>query len=381
MISLVGANLIDRRTRENTDSRLRGADQIQLGHTVRVAINGFGRIGRCLLRAIQEDNTDSKIEVAVINSPSDPRILAHLYQYDSTYGTLPYHVEWEPDSIVVQGTRIACINESNNSLVDWSAFDIDLLIDCSGQAKERASALDFIENGAPRVLVSAPTHNPDITLIPGCNLGAFNPAKHRIVSMGSCTLNCICPTLLVLRNNFGVRNGFATAIHSYTSDQRLLDGSHEDLRRARSAGQSLIPTKTGASQALSSIFPELRGKIHCAAVRVPTSTVSLLDLVVQTETEVREQEINKAFDAASKSNLNGIIAVSNNPLVSIDYKKDPHSSTIDALSTSTTGNMTRVLAWYDNEWAYSMRLIDTTRVMCGVQSEQPIPSFVRQRES
>lgn len=382
MISPAETNLIDGRTREIVQNHgQRGADQIQMGPTIRVAINGFGRIGRCLLRAINEENTDSGIEVAVINSPSDPRILAHLLKYDSTYGTLPYEVGWEPDSIVVRGQELPCINESNNALIDWSAFDIDLLMDCSGQAKERTTALANIENGAPRVLVSAPTHNPDITLIPGCNLDSYNPSKHRIVSMGSCTLNCICPTLLVLRDSFGVKSGFATAIHSYTSDQRLLDGSHEDLRRARAAGESLIPTKTGASQALSSIFPELKGKIHCAAVRVPTSTVSLLDLVVQTEKEVTEQAVNSAFESASRSRLNGIIAVSTSPLVSIDYKKDPHSSTIDALSTSTSGNMTRVLAWYDNEWGYSMRLIDTAKVMCGSPVEQAIPNLVSHRKN
>jgi glyceraldehyde-3-phosphate dehydrogenase (NAD(P)+) (phosphorylating) len=347
---------------------------------MRIAINGFGRIGRCLLRAVEEE-TGSPIEVAVINSPSDPRILAHLLKYDSTYGTLPYDVGWKPDAILVRGTRIPCINEPDNSEIDWSAFNIDLLIDCSGQAKEREASIANIENGAPRVLISAPSHDPDITLIPGCNLDSFNPTKHRIVSMGSCTLNCICPTLKVLRDSFGVRNGFATAIHSYTSDQRLLDGSHDDLRRARAAGESLIPTKTGASQALSSVFPELKGKIQCAAIRTPTSTVSLLDLVVQSEKEVGEKTINEAFGLASISSLKGIVAVSDSPLVSIDYKKDPHSVTIDALSTSTTGNMVRVLAWYDNEWAYSLRLVDTALVMCRSQNERPITKLISQRKT
>ena len=348
---------------------------------MRIGINGFGRIGRCLLRTIEEDNRSSQIEVAVVNSPSDPRVLAHLLKYDSTYGSLPYDVGWEPDAIVVRGTRIPCINESDNSQIDWSAFSIDLLVDCSGQAKEREASIASIENGAPRVLISAPSHDPDITLIPGCNLDSFDPVRHRIVSMGSCTLNCICPTLKVLRESFEVRSGFATAIHSYTSDQRLLDGSHEDLRRARAAGESLIPTKTGASQALSSVFPELKGKIQCAAIRTPTSTVSLLDLVVQSEKEVGGKTINEAFGLASRSNLKGIVGVSNNPLVSIDYKKDPHSATIDALSTSTTGVMIRVLAWYDNEWAYSLRLIDTALAMCGARNEEPITRIVSQRKT
>jgi len=270
---------------------------------MRIAINGFGRIGRCLLRAIQERSPYPPIEVVAINSPGSPRTLAHLLKYDSTYGTLPYEVGWEPDAIICRGQRIPSLNEPASSRIDWSAFEIDLMIDCSGEARERGAAQTHITNGAPRVLISAPSHNPDTTLIPGCNLDSFNPLRHRIVSMGSCTLNCICPTLKVLLDNFGVRNGFATAIHSYTGDQRLLDGSHEDLRRARAAGQSLIPTKTGASQALSSVFPELRGKIRCSAVRAPTSTVSLLDLVVLTEKRVGEQTVNEAFEQASMERL------------------------------------------------------------------------------
>ncbi len=348
---------------------------------MRIAINGFGRIGRCLLRAIQERDQDLRIDVAAINSPGTPRTLAHLFKYDSTYGTLPYEVAWEPDAIVCRGQRIPCVSEVDQSRIDWSTFKVDLVIDCSGQTREREASQAHIAAGAPRVLVSAPSHNPDITLIPGCNLDSYNPLRHRIVSMGSCTLNCICPTLKVLLDNFGVENGFATAIHSYTSDQRLLDGSHEDLRRARAAGQSLIPTKTGASQALASVFPELKGRIRCAAVRAPTSTVSLLDLVVLVERNVDEQAVNEAFEQASKNVLRGIIAVSKDPLVSIDYKRDPHSSIIDALSTSTNGNLIRVLAWYDNEWAYSLRLLDTALLMCGAQREKPIPSIIRKREN
>ncbi len=347
---------------------------------MRIAINGFGRIGRCLLRAIQERSPYSPIEVVAINSPGSPRTLAHLFKYDSTYGTLPYEVSWEPGAIICRGQRIPSLNEPGPSRIDWSAFEIDLLIDCSGETKEREAAQAHITNGAPRVLISAPSHNPDITLIPGCNLGSFNPLMHRIVSMGSCTLNCICPTLKVLLENFGVKNGFATAIHSYTGDQRLLDGSHEDLRRARAAGQSLIPTKTGASQALSTVIPELKGRIRCSAVRAPTSTVSLLDLVVLTEKHVGEQTVNEAFEQASTERLKGIIAVSKHPLVSIDYKKDPHSSTIDALSTSSNGEMVRVLAWYDNEWAYSLRLIDTALLMCGGHGEKLIPTVTKSRE-
>jgi len=351
--------------------------------TMRIAINGFGRIGRCLLRAIQERDVDHIIDVAAINSPGSPRTLAHLLKYDSTYGTLPYEVAWEPGAIICNGQRIPCFNELDNSRIDWSAFKVDLVIECSGQAKEREASQTHIRRGAPRVLVSAPSRDPDITLIPGCNLDSYNPLSHHIVSMGSCTLNCLCPTLKVLVSNFGVRSGFATAIHSYTSDQRLLDGSHEDLRRARAAGQSLIPTKTGASQALASIFPELKGKIRCSAVRVPTAAVSLLDLVVLVGKDVDDQTVNASFEEASRDELKGVLTVSKDPLVSIDYKKDPHSSTIDALSTSTNNSMIRVLAWYDNEWAYSLRLIDTALVMCGARKEypKPIQSLIRRHKN
>jgi glyceraldehyde 3-phosphate dehydrogenase len=344
---------------------------------VRIAINGFGRIGRCLLRALQEQNLETKVEVAVINSPGNPRTLAHLYKYDSTYGAAPFEVSWEPDAIVSRGHRIPCINEPNPSRIDWSAFRIDLVMDCSGHAKEREVALAHLAAGAPRVLVSAPSHDPDITLIPGCNLESYDPSKHRIVSMGSCTTNCLCPTLKVLHENFTVENGFATAIHSYTSDQRLLDGSHEDLRRARAAGQSLIPTKTGASLAVASALPELKGKIRCSAVRTPTASVSLLDLTVLAEKRVDEQGVNEAFLKASEGTLKEIIAVSKHPLVSVDYKKDPHSSTVDALSTSVSGRMIRTLAWYDNEWAYSLRLVDTALLMGGRQESKPIPKVRR----
>jgi glyceraldehyde 3-phosphate dehydrogenase len=330
---------------------------------LRAGINGFGRIGRSLLRALYERDSYSDLKISVINSPGSPRTLAHLLKYDSTYGTFPFDVTWEPDAIVCRGQRIPCISETDPSEIDWSAFDVDLVIECSGRAREREVSQGHISSGAPRVLISASSHEPDITLIPGCNVNAYNPSKHKIVSMGSCTSNCLCPIIKVLTSNFKVENGFATAIHSYTSDQRILDGTHEDLRRARAAGQSLIPTKTGASQALSSVFPELKGKIRCVAVRVPTSTVSLLDLVVQVERDVTGQIVNEAFAYASQNDLQGILAISKEPLVSIDYRKDPHSSTVDALSTATSGHLIRVLAWYDNEWAYSLRLIDTALIM------------------
>jgi len=326
--------------------------------TVRVAINGFGRIGRCFYRALLEDK-GSDIDAAVINSTSPPRTLAHLLKYDSNYGTLPINVGWDSEGITCAGKEIPCLSETNSSRIDWGKFEIDAVLESTGQGLQREELKTIITNGAQTVLVSAPSEEADITLIPGCNLESYDPIHHKIISMGSCTTNCLALSLKVLDDNFRVTRGFATTVHSYTSDQRLLDGSHEDLRRARAAGQSLIPTRTGASQTIGKVLPRLKGKITCSAIRAPTSTVSLLDLVVECGRDVSRNDVNNAYERASTESLNGILAISNEPLVSIDYKKDPHSAIIDGLSTGTNGSMVRVLAWYDNEWAYATRLIDT----------------------
>ncbi|TMI09352.1 type I glyceraldehyde-3-phosphate dehydrogenase [Candidatus Bathyarchaeota archaeon] len=325
---------------------------------MRIAINGFGRIGRCFYRAILE-NKYSNVEVAVINSTSAPRTLAHLLKYDTTYGTLPLDVSWDSEGITAAGKRVPCLSQRNASLINWKSFEVDVVLESTGQPLQRDDLNKYISNGAGRVLISAPSEDADVILIPGCNLETYNPSQHRIISMGSCTTNCLAPCLAVLDGDFGVTHGFATTIHSYTNDQRLLDGSHEDLRRARAAGQSLIPTRTGATQTIGKILPRLKGKITCSAIRAPTSTVSLLDLVVQCRKEANRNEVNSAFERASVEKLRGILAISDEPLVSVDYKKNPHSAVIDGLSTGTNGSMVRVLAWYDNEWAYSLRLIET----------------------
>jgi len=327
---------------------------------LRVAINGFGRIGRCFYRALLEDKS-SDVELVVINSTSPPRTLAHLLKYDSTYGTLPFDVGWDSEGITCRGKRVPCLNETKSSKIDWGKFDVDAVLESTGQRLQREELETYVSNGARTVLVSAPSEEADVTLIPGCNLESYDSDHHKIISMGSCTTNCLAVTLKVLDDNFGVTRGFATTVHSYTSDQRLLDGSHEDLRRARAAGQSLIPTRTGASQTIGKVLPRLKGKITCSAIRAPTSTVSLLDLVVDCSRDVNRSEVNDASEDASNGSLKGILAVSNEPLVSIDYRKNPHSAIIDGLSTGTNGSMVRVLAWYDNEWAYAARLIDTFR--------------------
>ena len=327
---------------------------------MRIAINGFGRIGRCFYRALLEDK-GSDLDVAVINSPSPPRTLAHLLKYDSTYGTLPLNVSWDSEGIKCAGKKIPCLSETKASMADWGKFDVDALLESSGQRLQHEELETCTSNGARTVLISAPSEEADVTLIPGCNLESYDPNRHKIISMGSCTTNCLAVSLKVLDDNFGISRGFATTVHSYTSDQRLLDGSHEDLRRARAAGQSLIPTRTGASQTIGKVLPRLKGKITCSAIRAPTSTVSLLDLVVECSKEANRNDVNGAYDDASTGSLKEILAVSNEPLVSVDYKKDPHSAMIDGLSTGTNGSMVHVLAWYDNEWAYSMRLIDIFR--------------------
>jgi glyceraldehyde 3-phosphate dehydrogenase len=327
---------------------------------LRVAVNGFGRIGRCFYRALSEDK-GSEIEVAVINSTSPPRTLAHLLKYDSTYGTLPIDVNWDSEGITCAGKKTPCLSETNSSKIDWGKFDVDAVLESTGQRLQREELETYISNGAHTVLVGAPSEEADITLIPGCNLETYDPNHHKIISMGSCTTNCLALSLKVLDDNFGVTRGFATTVHSYTSDQRLLDGSHEDLRRARAAGQSLIPTRTGASQTIGKVLPRLKGKITCSAIRAPTATVSLLDLVVECGREISRNHVNNAYEDASTESLKGILAVSNEPLVSVDYKKNPHSAIIDGLSTGTNGSMVRVLAWYDNEWAYSTRLIDVLK--------------------
>jgi glyceraldehyde 3-phosphate dehydrogenase len=333
---------------------------------LRVAINGFGRIGRCFYRALLEQR-ESGIEIAAINSTSPPRTLAHLLKYDSSYGVLPLDVSWDPEGIVCARKRVPCTSETRSTKIDWARFDVDSVLESTGQRLQRKDLQRFLSNGARSVLVSAPSDAVDTTLIPGCNLDSYDPKIHKIVSMASCTTNCLAPTLKVLDDNFGVAHGFATTVHSYTSDQRLLDGSHQDLRRARTAGQSLIPTKTGANQTIERIFPRLKGRISCSAIRAPTATVSLLDLVVQCNRELTSVEANEAYERAAASELKRILAVSSEPLVSVDYKKNTHSSVIDGLSTATSDDMIRVLAWYDNEWAYAMRLIDTFRKIDGLQ--------------
>src|SRR2546422_4658335 len=299
------------------------------------------------------------MEVAVINSTSPPRTLAHLLKYDSTYGTLPLDVGCDLDTIMCAGKKTPCLSETIQSKIDWEKFEVDIVLESTGQPLQREVLKTYLSNGAHTVLVSAPSEEADVTLIPGCNLETYDPNHHRIISMGSCTTNCLATTLKVMDDNFRVKHGFATTIHSYTSDQRLLDGSHEDLRRARAAGQSLIPPRTGATQTIGKILPRLKGKITCSAIRAPTATVSLLDLVVQCKKEVNRNEVNSVFQDASTGKLKGILAVSDEPLVSVDYKKNPHSAVIDGLSTGANGSMVRILAWYDNEWAYSMRLVET----------------------
>lgn len=322
------------------------------------------------------EQRDTNIEIAAINSTSPPRTLAHLLKYDSSYGILPFEVSSDLEGIICAGEKVPCITETRSSNIDWAKFHVDAVLESTGQHLQRKELEAFLSHGAGSVLVSAPSESVDTTLIPGCNLESYDPQIHKLISMASCTTNCLAPTLKVLDDNFRVQQGFATTIHSYTSDQRLLDGSHEDLRRARSASQSLIPTQTGANQTIDKILPRLGGRISCSAIRAPTASVSILDLVVRCNNELTSHEVNDACEQASTTSMKGILGITREPLVSVDYKKNSHSSIIDGLSTAARGDMVRVLAWYDNEWAYAMRLIDTFRKMDHSQLEQPIRNNV-----
>src|SRR5256712_7978064 len=314
------------------------------------------------------------MEVAVINSTSPPRTLAHLLKYNSTYGTLPLDVGCDLDTIMCAGKQTPCLSEPIQSKINWEKSEVGIVLESTEQPLQREVLKTYLSNGAHTVLVSAPSREADVTLMPGCNLETYDPNPHRIISMGSCSTNCLATTLKVMDDNFRVKQGFATTIHSYTNDQRLLDGSHEDLRRPRAAGQSLIPTRTGAIQTIDKILPRLKGKIACSAIRAPTATVSLLDLVVRRERELTRNEVNEASEHAAADNLKGILAVSHERLLSVDYKYDPHSAVVDGLSTETIGGMVRILAWYDNEWAYAMRLVDTLQRIDGSNVAPQIPS-------
>jgi len=328
---------------------------------IRVAINGFGRIGRNVLRsAKQSGRTD--IDFVAVNDLTDAATLAHLLQYDSVHGKYPGEVVVSANGLRVDGDEIRVLSEREPANLPWAELGIDIVIESTGLFTARASAAKHLDAGASKVIISAPAKQEDITIVLGVNQDAYDPDAHHVISNASCTTNCLAPVVKVISDAFGFRHGLMTTIHAYTNDQRILDLPHKDMRRARAAAMSMIPTTTGAAKATGLVLPEVAGRIDGMAIRVPTPDVSIVDLVAEVDQDTSEEEVNAAFRSAASGAMSGILGVSDTPLVSIDYTGDPHSSTVDSMSTAVMqGRMVKVLAWYDNEWGYSSRVVDLVR--------------------
>jgi glyceraldehyde 3-phosphate dehydrogenase len=339
---------------------------------VRVAINGFGRTGRAAFRAAYERQAD--IEWVAINDVADPAMLAQLLKYDTVYGPFTGHVEAMPDALVVDGIRIAVPGKTDPLHLPWAALGVDVVIESTGRFRARADATMHLEAGATKVIVSAPAKEPDVTVALGVNFDQdYDPEEHRIISNASCTTNCLAPVAKLIHETVGIRHGLMTTVHAYTGDQQLLDAPHKDYRRARAAAANLVPTSTGAAKAIGLVVPELQGRLQGFAVRVPVPTGSLVDLTVELEHGTSVDEINGIFAAhADRGALTGILRYSEEPLVSSDIVKSPYSSIFDApLTTVIDGTQLKVVAWYDNEWGYSNRLIELAqRVLV------PVPAVV-----
>jgi glyceraldehyde 3-phosphate dehydrogenase len=323
---------------------------------IRIAINGFGRIGRNVFRASQGNK---EIEIVAINDLTDTKTLAHLLKWDSTFGEFPHDIVAGEGKLVVNGKDIAVTAKKDPAELPWKDLKIDLVLECTGLFLDKAGAGKHITAGAKKVLISAPAKDPDATFVIGVNEQTYDPKTHHIISNASCTTNCLAPFTKVVHENFGIVHGLMNTIHSYTNDQKLLDLPHKDLRRARAAAVSIIPTSTGAAKAVSLVLPELKGKLDGMSLRVPTPDVSVVDVVFEVSKKTTKEEVNAALKAAADGPLKGILQYENAPLVSIDFKGNPHSSIIDAALTSVMeGTMVKVVSWYDNEWGYSNRLRD-----------------------
>jgi glyceraldehyde 3-phosphate dehydrogenase len=326
----------------------------------RIGINGFGRIGRQSLKAMLE-RYPRDLEVVAVNDLTDTKTNAHLLKYDSTYGRFPGEVEATADSLIVNGHTVKVLSQRDPAQIPWSDLGIDIVLESTGLFTDAAKASAHLQGGAKKVIISAPAKGEDITMVLGVNEDMYDPSKHTIISNASCTTNCLAPAAKVINDAFGIEKGLMNTIHSYTNDQRILDQVHKDLRRARTAGVNIIPTSTGAARALALVIPELKGRFDGMSLRVPTVTVSVVDFVATLRKETTKDEVNEAFKQAAAGPLKGILEYSDEPLVSMDYRGDPHSSIIDGLSTMVEGgNLVKVLAWYDNEWGYSCRIADLT---------------------
>jgi len=327
--------------------------------SIKIGINGFGRIGRAVLKSIIRDSDCNNVEISAINDLTDPATLAHLFKYDSVQGVLPELINSDSNGISIDGKNIKVLSERDPSKLPWKSMGVDIVIESTGFFTNREGASKHISAGCKKVIISAPSKNPDVTIVLGVNQEKYCSAEHHIISNASCTTNCLAPVAKVLNDNFIIKKGLMTTIHSYTNDQRILDLPHSDLRRARAAGISMIPTTTGAARAVSLVLPEIEGRLDGMAIRVPTPNVSLIDLVVEVAKQSSAQLVNDAFEEAGNESLKSILRVEKNPLVSIDYNGESFSSVIDGISTKVMeGNMIKVLAWYDNEWGYSNRVKD-----------------------
>lgn len=324
--------------------------------TTKVGINGFGRIGRNVFRAALKH---PELEVVAVNDLTDADMLAHLLQYDSVHGQLDEKVEAKGENLVVDGKEILVLSERDPADLGWGKLGVDIVVESTGRFTKRDDAAKHLEAGAKKVVISAPAKQEDITIAMGVNEDQYDPSQHNVISNASCTTNCLAPVAKVLNDKFGIRRGMMTTAHSYTSDQQIQDLPHKDYRRARAAAENIIPTTTGAAQAVSLVLPELEGKLTGMAIRVPSPNVSIIDLVAELEQDVTAEDVNTVFKNEAEGDLKGILGYSEEPLVSKDYNGNPLSSTIDALSTLTLeGNMVKVISWYDNETGYSSRVVD-----------------------
>jgi glyceraldehyde 3-phosphate dehydrogenase len=329
----------------------------------RIAINGFGRIGRLALRAMLQRHREA-VKIVAINDMADLKTNAHLFRYDSTYGIFPGLIEIGEGRLRIDRQEIAVVNQKDPARLPWKQLSVDIVIESTGVFTEAAQVRAHLDAGARKVIITAPAKDEDITVVLGVNEGAYNPKKHHIVSNASCTTNCLAPVVKVLHETFGVERGLMTTTHAYTNDQRILDLMHKDLRRARAAAMNIVPTSTGAAKAIGLVMPELKGKLHGLSLRVPTSTVSVVDLVADLKKTASVEELNGALKEAAGKKLNGILEYTEEPLVSSDFRGNSASAIVDGLSTSVLdGKMVKVLAWYDNEWGYSCRVGDLATFM------------------
>ena len=334
---------------------------------VKIGINGFGRIGKCAMRAAM---TNPDVEVVAINDTGVTESTAIQLKYDSVHGNLPNEIYAKGDELFVDGKQIHVFHTRNIDELDWSKYGVEIVLECTGKFRKAEEAKAHIGGTVKKVLISAPAKNEDITIVMGVNEKNYIPSKHHVISNASCTTNCLAPFAKVLSDTFGIKRGMMTTVHSYTNDQRILDGRHKDLRRARAAALSIIPTTTGAAKAVALVLPELKGKFDGFALRVPTPNVSATDLTVELNRTVTKEEVNDAFRKAAEGELKGILGVSDIPLVSTDFNGDPRSSIVDTDLTMVIGdNLVKVVAWYDNEWGYSLRLVDLAAYIARVGLE------------